>query len=161
MRHGVVFGGGEWGVDREMARVSFDPRRLTWVRSDEERAGEQGRREDVGGCRLGELRPIDVHRGGGGRSALEADPGPDRQAGVELGLAPTGYGRGLGAPPGRVVSPGMGQARSPASVLCGLVGGFFGRPHDVRDAQDLRGLGGAGEGQEGGRCGGGHGGRDG
>lgn len=31
MRHGVVFGGGEWGVDRETARVSFDPRRLAWI----------------------------------------------------------------------------------------------------------------------------------
>ena len=30
MRHGVVFGGG-WGMDRETARVSFDPCRLAWI----------------------------------------------------------------------------------------------------------------------------------
>lgn len=157
MRHVVVFGEGRWRVDREMERVSVDPRPFAWIRSDEESAGEQGRCEHVGGRSLGELGPIDVRRGRGSRPPFEADPGPDRQPGVEGGILLLRSGCAPRTPPRRMVPAGLGEARSPAAMLLGVVRRVLDRPHDVRDAQDLRGLGGAGEGQEGGRCGGSHG----
>lgn len=161
MRHGVVFGRGEWGMDREPARVLFDPRRLERARSDEEGAGEQGRCEDVGRSGLGELGATDVRRRRGGRSALEANPGPDRQTGTDRRVFLLGHGRGPRTPSRHMVPSGLGEACAPASMLLGRVGGLLDRAHDVRDAEGVRSLGGAGEGQEGGRGVGGHGDRGG
>lgn len=148
-------------MDREPARVLFDPRRLERAGSDEEGAGEQGRCEDVGRSGLGELGATDVRPRRGRRSALEANPGPDRQTGKDLRIFLLGRGRGPRTPSRCMVPPGLGETCAPASMLFGRVGGLLDRAHDVRDAKGVRSLGGAGEGQEGGRGVGCHGDRGG
>ena len=151
MRHEVVFGREEWGMDREPARVLFDPvgsraRQMRKVQAS--RAAARRRRL----TRANSARPTSVVVAAAGRRSKQTRvptgrPAPSR--------APA---RTRPWPPDAVAAHGAAGLERRARRLrcCRRVGGLLDRA-PMSAMRRVSELGGAGEGQEGGRGVGGHG----